>query len=45
MSKRMAFHVRAATVGDSRGKLSEPHLKIFRERYGKLVSGLGYEVR
>lgn len=45
MSKRMAFHVRAATVGDSRGKLSEPHLKIFRERYGDLLRGLGYEVR
>jgi hypothetical protein len=45
MSKRMAFHVRSATVGDSRGKLSEPHLKIFREQYGDLVSGLGYEVR
>ena len=45
MSKRMSFHVRAATVGDSRGKLTEPHLAIFRERYGKLVSGLGYEVR
>jgi hypothetical protein len=45
MSKRMAFHVRAATVGDSRGKLSEPHLKIFREQYGDLLTGLGYEVR
>ncbi len=45
MSKRMSQHVRTATVGDSKGKLSEPHLKIFRERYGDLVSSLGYEVR
>ena len=45
MSKRMVFHVRAATVGDSRQTLSEPHLAIFRERYSDLVTGLGYEVR
>jgi hypothetical protein len=45
MSKRMSQHVRAAKVGDSRDKLSEPHLKIFREKYGDLLSSLGYEVR
>jgi hypothetical protein len=45
MSKRMSQHVRAAKVGDSRGKLSEPHLKIFREKYGELLTSLGYEVR
>ena len=45
LSKRMVFHVRAATVGDSRDTLSEPHLAIFREQYGDLVTSLGYEVR
>jgi hypothetical protein len=45
MSKRMAQHVRAAKVGDSRDKLSEPHLKIFREKYGELLTSLGYDVR
>jgi hypothetical protein len=45
MSRRMARHVRSATVGDSRGKLSEAHLSIFREQYGDLIAALGYEVR
>ena len=45
MSKRMSQHVRAAKVGDSRGKLGEPHLKIFREKYSDLLTSLGYEVR
>ncbi len=45
MSTRMSFHVRSAKVGDSRDKLSEPHLKIFRERHGALLTSLGYEVR
>jgi hypothetical protein len=45
MSKRMSQHVRTATVGDSKGKLSEPHLKIFREQYGELLTKLGYDVR
>lgn len=45
MSKRMSMHVRSAKVGDSKSTLSEPHLKIFRERYGELVKQLGYEVR
>ena len=45
MSKRMSQHVRAAKVGDSRDKLGEPHLKIFREKYGDLLTSLGYEVR
>jgi hypothetical protein len=45
MSKRMSQHVRAAKVGDSRDKLSEPHLKIFREKYSDLLMSLGYEVR
>jgi hypothetical protein len=45
MSKRMSFHVRAAKVGDSRGKLDESHLQIFREKYGGYLTSLGYEVR
>lgn len=42
---KFARHVRAATVGDSRGRLSEPHLAVFRERHGDLIRSLGYEVR
>jgi hypothetical protein len=45
MTKSLSKHVRSATVGDSRGKLEEAHLKIFREQYGDLVTSLGYEVR
>jgi hypothetical protein len=45
MSKRMSQHVRAAKVGESREKLGEAHLKIFREKYGELLTSLGYEVR
>jgi len=40
-----AWKVRAATVGDSRQRLTEAHLAIFRERYGDLIRSLGYEVR
>jgi hypothetical protein len=45
MSKRMSQHVRSAQVGESKSTLSEPHLRIFREKYGDLVTSLGYEVR
>jgi hypothetical protein len=45
MSKRMSFHVRAAEVGESRDTLGESHLSIFRDKYGELVSSLGYEIR
>ena len=45
MSKRMSQHVRAAKVGDSRDKLGEAHLAIFREHHADLVTALGYEVR
>ena len=38
-------HVRAAKVGDSRQKLNEEHLAIFREKHGDLIRSLGYEVR
>lgn len=45
ISKKMASHIRSATVGDSRQRLSDPHYAIFRERYGDLIRSLGYEVR
>ena len=45
MSKRMSKHVRAAKVGDSRGKLNEEHLRIFREKYSEYLTAMGYEVR
>ena len=45
MSQRMAKHVRSAKVGDSRGKRTEEHLRIFREQYGDLITALNYEVR
>jgi hypothetical protein len=38
-------HVRAAKVGDSREKLSEEHLAVFREKYSDMIQALGYEVR
>lgn len=38
-------HVRAAVVGDSRDRLNDDHLALFRDRYGDLIRGLGYEVR
>lgn len=44
-SAMMAWNVRAATVGDSRERLTEAHLAIFRERYADLIHSLGYEVR
>lgn len=41
----IAKHVRAAKVGDSREKLNEQHLEIFRSLHGQLIPELGYEVR
>ena len=38
-------HVRAAKVGDSRDKLTDEHLALFRELHGDLIRSLGYEVR
>ncbi|MFT4036793.1 MAG: hypothetical protein QM692_01330, partial [Thermomicrobiales bacterium] len=43
--EKMAWHVRAARVGDSRGKLTEDHLRIFRDVHGHQIARLGYEVR
>ena len=44
-SDKMASHIRTATVGDSRQRLSDAHLQIFREQYAELIESLGYEVR
>jgi hypothetical protein len=44
-SQNMSWNVRVAKVGDSRERLGEAHLAIFRERYADLVRSLGYEVR
>ena len=44
-SAMMAWNVRAATVGDSRERLTEAHLAIFRECYADQIRSLGYEVR
>jgi hypothetical protein len=41
----MAWHVRTAKVGDSRERLGEAHLSLFRERHGDLIRSLGYTVR
>ena len=41
----MAQHVRSGKVGDSKQRLSEPHLAIFRDSYADLAQSLGYEVR
>jgi hypothetical protein len=44
-SAMMAWNVRAAKVGDSRERLTEAHLAIFRDRYADQIRSLGYEVR
>jgi hypothetical protein len=44
-STMMAWNVRTAKIGDSRERLTEAHLAIFRERYADLIRSLGYEVR
>ncbi|MFN8591502.1 MAG: sulfotransferase domain-containing protein [Thermomicrobiales bacterium] len=45
MGGEKSKHVRAAKVGDSREKLNEEHLAIFREKYADMIKDLGYEVR
>lgn len=42
---KTARHVRTAKVGDSKERLNEEHLAIFRERHADLIRDLGYEVR
>ena len=38
-------HVRTATIGDSKRKLTPDHLRAFSEAYADLVEELGYPVR
>ena len=38
-------HVRTAKVGDSKERLNEDHLAIFRTQHADLIRSLGYEVR
>jgi hypothetical protein len=45
MRKKMAKHVRKATVGDWQNHLGPEHLAIFRDKYGDMIRSLGYEVR
>jgi hypothetical protein len=44
-SETMAWNVRVAKVGDSKDRLGDEHLAIFRERYADLITALGYDVR
>ncbi|MFT4041146.1 MAG: sulfotransferase domain-containing protein [Thermomicrobiales bacterium] len=44
-SKGGRTHVRSATVGDSRKKLSEAHFAAFRDAYADIIADLGYPVR
>jgi hypothetical protein len=43
--KNKAWNIRVAKVGDSKERLREEHLMIFRERYADLIKSLGYDVR
>jgi hypothetical protein len=45
MGGERSKHVRAAKVGDSREKLNDEHLAVFREKYADMIEALGYEVR
>lgn len=45
MGGTKSSHVRAAKVGDSKGRLTEDHLAIFRDKHADLIRSLGYEVR
>jgi hypothetical protein len=45
MGGERSKHVRAAKVGDSRERLNDEHLAVFREKYADVIRSLGYEVR
>lgn len=45
LDDKMKWHVRAARVGDSREKLGEAHLEVFRSKHASTIRSLGYEVR
>lgn len=44
-SQRLARHVRSGVVGDSKQRLTEAHLAVFRDRFPDHVRALGYEIR
>lgn len=45
MGGEKSKHVRTAKVGDSREKLNDEHLAVFRDKYADMIRTLGYEVR
>jgi Sulfotransferase domain len=48
MRQRAELHpwrVRTARIGDSKERLGQAHLAIFREHYADVIASLGYEVR
>lgn len=45
MGPKLAGHVRTAKVGDSREKLTDEHLAIFRDLHADIIREMGYEVR
>ena len=44
-NEKMQWHVRSARIGESRERLGEEHLQIFRDRHATTIRSLGYEVR
>ena len=44
-AENKAWNIRVAKVGDSKERLTEEHLVIFRERYADVITSLGYDVR
>lgn len=44
-NKKAVWHLRTAKVGDSKERLTDAHLAIFRDRYSDSIRSLGYEVR
>lgn len=45
LNQKFSRHVRAATVGDSKQRLTDAHLAIFREKHADVIQRLGYDVR
>ncbi len=44
-NRNLARTVRRGSVGESRARLGEEHLRIMREAHGDLIASLGYPVR
>jgi hypothetical protein len=45
MNEKLSRHVRSAKIGESRERLADAHLAIFRDYHADLIQRLGYEVR